>query len=324
MQAAKSGGEILYKAIIPSGAKLTNSKSMQGAVRGFYRGADGIRGHANLVAVEVQNGTTVIANGVAAAMNVGAMVVGQYYMSQINAELGEISEGVSKIKSFQDNEFRSRVFSLMVHVKTIASFQVEILENEELRLSKIAQLDSLEQECTQLLGQANLTLAEFAKKIDIDYETYEKELGDAQNWYMYQKTLLDILYKISELRYTLYFGTVSREQCKALLPTYTDQVKTTQERLTFWHNEMTEKFGIDSEEAKRKRVGWDRAIHFIPALFDEEQNFREIEKDTVNKIKMQVKGHNEDHKQNMTDLYSEDVEVVLKDGKYYYLPTSKS
>ncbi len=324
LQAAKSGGEILYKAIIPSGAKLTNSKSMQGAVRGFYRGADGIRGHANLVAVEVQNGTTVIANGVAAAMNVGAMVVGQYYMSQINAELGEISEGVSKIKSFQDNEFRSRVFSLMVHVKTIASFQVEILENEELRLSKIAQLDSLEQECTQLLGQANLTLAEFAKKIDIDYETYEKELGDAQNWYMYQKTLLDILYKISELRYTLYFGTVSREQCKALLPTYTDQVKTTQERLTFWHNEMTEKFGIDSEEAKRKRVGWDRAIHFIPALFDEEQNFREIEKDTVNKIKMQVKGHNEDHKQNMTDLYSEDVEVVLKDGKYYYLPTSKS
>ena len=78
------------------------------------------------------------------------MVVGQYYMTQINAELGLISESISKVSDFQDNEYRSRVFSLIAHVKKIADFQVEILENNELRLSKISQLDSLEEECTQL------------------------------------------------------------------------------------------------------------------------------------------------------------------------------
>ena len=97
-------------------------------------------------------------------MGVASMVVGQYYMTKINAELGEISDGISQIQDFQDNEYRSRVFSLVAHVKKIADFQTEILENDELRLSKIAQLDSLEEECTQLLGQANLTLAGFAKK----------------------------------------------------------------------------------------------------------------------------------------------------------------
>ena len=66
------------------------------------------------------------------------MVVGQYYMTQINAELGLISESISKVSDFQDNEYRSRVFSLIAHVKTIADFQVEILENNELRLSKIS------------------------------------------------------------------------------------------------------------------------------------------------------------------------------------------
>lgn len=170
-----ANGEVLYRAVIPAGAKLTNSKAMEGAVRGIYHGADGIKGHANLVAVEAQKGTAVVAN-TAAAMGVASMVVGQYYMTQINAELGEISDGISQIQDFQDNEYRSRVFSLVAHVKKIADFQTEILENDELRLSKIAQLDSLEEECTQLLGQANLTLAGFAKKTGLDYEAYELSL----------------------------------------------------------------------------------------------------------------------------------------------------
>lgn len=169
VQAVKAGNDVLYRAIIPAGAKLTNSRTMEGAVRGFYRSADGIQGHANLVAVQAQKGSAAIANTATAAMGVASMVVGQYYMTQINAELGEISDGISKISDFQDNEFRSRVFSLVAHVKKIADFQVEILENDELRLSKIAQLDGLEEECTQLLGQVNLTLAGFSKKNDLNY-----------------------------------------------------------------------------------------------------------------------------------------------------------
>lgn len=100
VQAANGG--VLYRAIIPAGAKLTDSKTMEGAVRGFYRGADGIQGHANLVAVEAQKGTAVVANTAAAAMGVASMVVGQYYMTQINAELGVISDGISEIQNFQE------------------------------------------------------------------------------------------------------------------------------------------------------------------------------------------------------------------------------
>ena len=75
-------GEKLYKVIIPHGAKLTKSKDMAGAVRGFYRGAKKIRGQANLV--EVSQKGTVVANTASAAMNVASMVVGQYYMTKIN------------------------------------------------------------------------------------------------------------------------------------------------------------------------------------------------------------------------------------------------
>lgn len=322
VQAIHGNGEVLYRAIIPVGAKLTDSKAMEGAVRGIYHGTDGIRGHANLVAVEAQKGTAVAAKTAAAAMGVASMIVGQYYITQINAELGEISDGISKISDFQDNEYRSRVLSLVAHVKNIADFQVEILENNELRLSKISQLDSLEEECTQLLGQANLSLVGYTKKNDLDYAAYKKKLTEAQNWYMYQKLLLDVLYRISELRYTLHMGAVSREQCVALLPTYSSQVTETQLRLTEWHRTMIERLSIDTSEARRKRLGLDRAVHFFQGLFNDDLNYRSIEKSTAKMIKTQSAGSV--HAYDTSDLYAKDVQLIFKGGKVYYLPPENS
>lgn len=320
LQAAQANGEVLYRAIIPAGAKLSNSKAMEGAVRGIYHGAGGIKGHANFVAVQAQKGTAVVANTAAAAMGVASMVVGQYYMKQINTKLGEISDEISKISDFQDNEYRSRVFSLLAHIKKIADFQVEILENNELRLSKISQLDSLEEECTQLLGQANLTLVGYTKKNDLDYAAYEKVLPEVQNWYMYQKSLLDVLYKISELRYTLHLGAVSREQCVALLPTYTSQVAETQSRLTEWHKAATKRLRIDISEIRRKREGFDGIIHFLPGLFNDDLNFRAIEENTAKMIEIQSDDNFKVHEYDTSDLYAEDVQLISKDGKVYYWP----
>lgn len=321
-QAIQANGEVLYRAILPAGAKLSNSRTLEGAVKEMYHGANGIKGHADWLPVEAHKGSAVAANTAAAAMGVVSMVVGQYYMTQINAELGAISDGISEIQNFQDNEYRSRVFSLVAHVKKIADFQTEILENNELRISKINQLDSLEEECTQLLGQANLTLAGFAKKTDLDYEAYEKVVGNAQNWFMYQKSLLNVLYKISDLRYTLHLGTVSREQCIAILPTYTKQVQDTQSRLAAWHEGTTERLKIDTDEVRRKRAGFDGVIHFLPGLFDEDFNYRSIEKSTANMIRTQASGDNT-LSIDKSELYLEDVQLIAKDGKIYYLPKNR-
>lgn len=323
VQAAQTQGEVLYRAIIPVGAELTASRAVNGAVRGFYHGADGIQGHANLIAVKAQKGTAAIANTAAAAMGVASIVVGQYYMTQINAELGQISDGISKIADFQNNEYRSRVFSLVCHVKEIAEFQVEILENNELRLSKIAQLDSLKEECTKLLGQANLTLADFAKKNDLDFASYEKELPEVQNWYIYQNTLLETLYKLSDLRFALYLGAVSRAQCTASLPTYTQQVVDTQSRLTQWHQDTTQRLNIDTAEMRRKRYGLDEVIHFIPGLINDDWNFCPICEKTACMIDSQTRGHGELHHDN-SDFYLEDVQLISKGGKVYYLPPCKN
>lgn len=321
-KSAKVDGEVLYRAIIPNGAKLTNSRDMAGAVRGIYHNADGIRGHANLVAVQAEQGTEMLANATSAAMNVASMVVGQYYMSQINAELAELNESISKISDFQDNEYKARVFSLISHVKNISDFQIEIIENNDLRISKINQLDSLEKECTQLLTQANITLKRYSEKNELSYSDYEKATYEVESWHSYQRYLLEILRKIGELKYTLFLGQVSRQQCESMLSTYVEQVTDANSFISNWHTETTERLGIDIQEMKRKRMGLNGAMYFIPGLFKDELNFKAIDENTANLISTQT---NEDINatNQSSELYSEDVQLIAKDGKIYYLPEAE-
>ena len=308
----------VYKAIMPAGAKLAKSKDVEGAFRGMFHGASGIKGQANLV--KVKSGAAIATNSVSAVMNVSSLIVGQYYMKQINAELDVISEGIDQIQSFQDNEYRSKVFSLVAHVKRISNFQSEILENDELRISKIYQLDSLEKDCAELLGQANLALADFTNMNKLSYKEYEKVIAEVQKWYTYQKSLIEVMYKISDLRYTLHLGAVSREQCADLLSTYQEQIGDTHERINVWHYKTAKRLGIKIDEICRKRAGFDGAIHFIPGLLKDEYKFRSIDMKTVKMIIEQAMGYEEQCAAYTSELYNEDVQLISKDGRLYYLP----
>ncbi|RIY24671.1 hypothetical protein CJI51_07890, partial [Bifidobacteriaceae bacterium WP021] len=67
-----------------------------------------------------------------------------------------------------------------------------------------------------------------------------------------------------------------------------------------------------------------RVIHFIPGLFDDDLNFRAINKKTVDMITAQASVKSIKHPQDTSDLYAEDVQLISKDGKIYYLPMGKA
>ncbi len=318
-QAINAGGEVLYRAIPLAGAKLADSRSVEGAVRGIYMEAGKIKGNANFVAVQGQNGALAAVNVTSAAMGVASMVVGQYYMTKINDELNEIS---SSLSDFQNNEYRSKVFALIEEIKVVSKFQSEIAENDSLRNERMNKLGDWEHECIELLGQANLTIADYSKKSDLDYSSYEKELHEAQSWFVYQQYLLEVLQRISELKYSLYFGEVSRNQCAALVPTYTKQVKESRDRLIQWHDENAERLGIDLDEELRKRNGFDMVLHFIPGLFDEKNKYKTIDKGVIDQITMQKADPESLYEKDNTLLYDKEAQLISKNGKIYYLPSA--
>lgn len=91
---------------------------MNNAVRGLYHGLNGIQGHANFIAVNRTN--QAVANTVSTGVGITSMIVGQYYMTQINAELTKINDEISKISSFQNSEYKSRIIALLIQIKRIS------------------------------------------------------------------------------------------------------------------------------------------------------------------------------------------------------------
>jgi len=96
----------VYQAILPAGAKLVNSKDMEGAVRGFFRNKKGIAGQANWMTADSTVNKIAAANIANATMGAAALVVGQYYMKQINGELADLNSNISKLVDFQMAEYQ--------------------------------------------------------------------------------------------------------------------------------------------------------------------------------------------------------------------------
>ena len=311
----------LYQAIIPQGAKLVNAQDMDGAVRGFYRDAKGIHGHAHLIPVDGNSAQGLVAMNVAnATMGVASMVVGQYYMTHINDQLEIINSELDKIALFQDKEYQSRIYALIAAVQKCSQFQYEIIENEEQRKLELIHLKNLEDECAKLLGQANLTIKGFEKKTGLDYSVYEKSVSEAQTWCQYQQVLLEIMLRIEELSYALNLGKISKDSCYSMFLPYVKQADEALKALKNWHDATGKALEIDLVANRRRRQGIEGFFMNIPAIFNDKLHYKDMSKRTVELISGQSTGQTASEIKNSADLFKEDVRLIAKDGKLYYLP----
>ena len=312
--------QVVYRAVLPVGQQLKKSKTMEGAVRGFY-GSNGIEGQANFVQVDLQNNAQNIPNAVNGVMNIASMVVGQYYMAQINNELKSIDEKIALIAEFQNNEFYAKVSSLILQIKQMTCYQFEILKDNEIRNENINLLNQLKNECTICLGQANKSINDCSHREFSSFSKYEKEIKNVQKWYEYQDLLLDILAVISELEYTFHCGKQSREQCNSIFLNYLEMAKDTDKNLNEWHDVNVKKFDIDFSENTRKKPKALKVTLFglnILSVFSPQFYRTKVDKDTTELI-----SHQQESRKRTIDaskLYDNDVQIVSIDDKLYYLP----
>lgn len=319
-KALKEAGQ-LFQVILPQGSMLAESKALGGALRGIFHGTKGIQGHANLVAVEGDLGSGLAAVSVSGAvMGAAAMVVGQYYMSQINSQLSEIDGELAQIAGFQDREFESKIYALVAEAEKASRFQTEIVEREESRKRELDHLKSLEHECAQLLGQANLSLKSFAEKKDPDYASYEKLVAEAQTWFQHQQILLTILKKIEDLTFAMNLGQVSRESCSSISLPYAKQAGEALQALENWHKATVASLGIDLKESRRPRRGLGGILMKVPALFKEDLRYKGVPQKTTAMIAKQSAGGQGPSTPGEPDLFRKDVRLIIRDGKLYYLP----
>ena len=311
----------LYKAVIPSGATLTKSKQMEGAVRGYFHGVKGVGGQANLIKVDPTqlSKTTAVANGVANVMNIGSLVVGQYYMSEINDKLESMGKTLDKVSDFQDREFKSRILSLLARVGEVSQFSTEIMENDELRNIKLTALEDLKGIATELLGQVNITITDIALKNSIPkYDEYQKNVDDFTLLIEYQTILLSALDEISKLTYLLGKGGISSDMSYSLFNKFLEQSIQTRNALEQWHDSQVQSLRIDLNKNRILKSGIEGVVSTIPGLIDDDWNYKVLKQGLVEKISTQTKEKLKISEKPM-EVYNDDVEIIIKDGKYYYL-----
>ena len=91
-------------------------------------------------------------------------------------------------------------------------------------------------------------------------------------------------------------------------------------QLNEWHEKNAEQLEIDTKKNRRKRQGIEGVLMTLPGLLDNDLNYIELKEETVAQIKHQVAPVPVMNSAIDGDYYQEDVRLIAKDGKLFYLP----
>lgn len=308
----------IYQVIIPPDAKLYDSKKLQGAFRGGYNINNKLAGQANLIPIDAEN-LTVISNTVADVMNISSMVVGQYYMAQIDTKMTEMQEGIDKIYDFQQTEFKARIIVLIGKVGNISKFNIEIIENDELRKRSLDDLSRYRDDAVELLQQVNLTIENIVSKgHNNEFDKYKESIEEVDKLISFQQYLFSILEEIGRLIYLLNKGTVSSDYCYSLYNIYIEQSTDARNLLNQWHDESIKTFALDLDNKRYAKQGWEGLLFEIPGMIVNDWKYNEIPNSVITQIYKQLDNSLE-IKNTTENLLEKETKILSKDGKYYYL-----
>lgn len=308
----------IYQVIIPNGAKLYDSKEVLGAFRGGYTINNRLAGQANLVPVDV-NSLKVLPNTVADVMNISSIVVGQYYMAQIDSKMAEMQDGIDKIYDFQQTEFKARIIALIGKVGRISKFNIEIIENDELRKRSLDDLSRYRDDAVELLQQVNLTIENIVSKgHNNEFDKYKESIEEVDKLISFQQYLLSILEEIGRLIYLLNKGTVSSDHCYSLYNIYIEQSTDARNLLNQWHDESIKTFALDLDNKRYAKQGWEGLLFEIPGMIVNDWKYNEIPDTVITQMYKQLDNSLE-IKNTTENLLEKETKIISKDGKYYYL-----
>lgn len=252
-----------------------------------------------------------------AGFNATSMIVGQYYMSEINDKLEKISNNINEISDFQDSEYQGKLLHIISKMEEILESQSEILSNEESRKNAYYDNKNLESKCAELLGQANTKISKELIDESLDYKKYENKVKIIEEWFLRQQLTQELLMKIGDLRYVLANGSETSKLSHKQYNNYLKQTNSINKKLENWHNTYIEKFGIDIDK-QRKKGNLFKIREYTIGMINEDWNYNKLQNNVVQQITLQLQAKEfkpyENNKQN------EKILIQKYKGEYYNLP----
>lgn len=252
-----------------------------------------------------------------ASFGAASMIVGQYYMNEINNKLDKIKCDIQGILDLLDSKYQSNLAQIISKMQEIIQNKIEILNNNYSRDKRYDETLNLENTCTELLGQANEMIKKYINDENIDYKKYEKNIEEIHKWILRQQLLQTLLLEIGNLRYVLAYGNETSKLSHTQYNNYLKQTNVINEKLQNWHKVNCEKLGIDKEEKRRNAKLFEIRKNTIGKI-KEEWAYHKIKEEIVNKINSQtnIKKLNPYTKEKQ----NEKIKIQKYKGEYYNLP----
>lgn len=317
-KAVGSTGETLYKVVLKNGGQLVDSRTVAGAKRAIIMGKNGIAEHANLLEVNPSE-LGKVANVGATVFSVASIIVGQYYMQQIDSKIGAISDELKGIASTLDIQYRSQAASLIESVYNISKFQMDTIANEELRLRELDNIQELRKDCQTLLNQAEAEIETILGTEQPTYDGYVSTIKKIEKWSRYHSILVQVLAQINELDFALSMGAKTKEHCYGSFGLHAKKLDEIHTQILSWHKEQCEHLQIDIDEERRKNTGFFAKLLEKPiTAIKEKWMYKSLDKETVDLIKSQT-AEMQQLSYDTENPFAEDVEIVVQGDKKYYL-----
>lgn len=251
-----------------------------------------------------------------AGFNTASMIVGQYYMNEINNKLDELQENINGISDYLDSEYKSRIAYIISKIKEITENKIEILSNEFSCNKRYDDILELENDCSKLLGQANEMIKNNIKRDNLDYSKYEKKLKEAYKWFSRQQILQTLLLEIGNLRYILAKGNETSKLSHTQYNNYLLQSNNVNELLKQWHDTISLKLGIDVNQARRN-ARFFKAKKYTIGKINEDWAYNKLDEKVVKLIENQTNAKKLEPC--MNNKQDEIIKIQKYNGEYYNL-----
>lgn len=311
-------GEKLYKVVLKNGGELVDSRAIAGAKRAMTMGKNGISEQANLIEANASK-IGKVANVGATAFNVASIIVGQYYMQQIDTRIEGISDELKGISSTLDIQYSSKVKSLIESVYIVSKFKIDTLANKEVRLQELDNIQELRKDCQTLLDQAEAQVESILGTQQPKYDGYVSSIKKVEKWNRYRSILVQVLAQINELDFTLSMGAKTKEHCYGSSELHIKKSDEIHAEILSWHKKQCELLGIDMDIGRRKNTSpLVKLLEKPITAIKEEWVYKPIEKETIDLIKNQA-AETKELSYDMDNRFTEDVEIVVRGDKKYLL-----
>ena len=245
--------------VVTSTDGLVKAKGQGNFLRGMFKRDNQFSGHAKIKAADatkaveqVKGKNAAIAKTAGASMQLASVVVGQYYMSEINQKLTVMSDDIHSLRRSQQTSILAQLGTMRESLQILADNQSELLADEKIRNNNLQKIDTIKTNLATINNQALLELAGILDKGVKDEQGFIKSVTDMDYWKQISIISTNVMIFASELELIFAKGSLSRKNVSNQVKITKDKNATITDRIDLFLTDAAQKFNLTTRSSSER------------------------------------------------------------------------